>query len=59
MDETVRCIYLTMLTDQDWNQNDWNIEDRIKEAKWLLVDLGVSVQIDLEIMNLEWNKFEI
>lgn len=48
-----------MLTDQDWNQNDWNIEDRIKEAKWLLVDLGVSVQIDLEIMNLEWNKFEI
>ena len=39
MDGTVRCIYLTMLA----NLNNWTTEDRIKEAKWLLVDLGVSV----------------
>lgn len=54
MKELLKDIYITILS----KNIEWDMETRITEARWLLVELGVPMFIDMpENQFSKWNKW--
>lgn len=58
MDDTLKDVYVTMLS----KNIEWGTDSRVAEARWILIDLGVPLTLEVITDGLsewtEWAKWE-